>query len=113
MGDDTVPLWDYRLGAGAPRCRDSSAGAIMAAGLYILASISEGKEKERWVAFADRLLDGLIKTCDLSDDREALGLLAHGAAHVPAGRDDSMLPYGDYYFIEALMRSAGHEQFFW
>jgi len=113
MGDDAVPVWDYRLGAGAPRCRDSSAGAIMAAGLYILGSISEGKEKERWVAFADRLLDGLITTCDLSDDHEALGLLAHGAAHVPAGRDDSMLPYGDYYFIEALMRSLGHDQFFW
>ena len=111
MGDDTVPVWDYKLTTGEPRWRDSSAGAIMAAGLYILASISE--DKERWIAFADRLLDGLITTCDLSKDPDALGLLAHGAAHVSAGRHDNMLPYGDYYFMEALMRSLGHNQFFW
>ena len=85
----------------------------MAAGLYILASISEDKQKQRWVAFADRLLDGLITSCDLSTDPQALGLLAHGAAHVSAGRNDNMLPYGDYYFMEALMRSLGHNQFFW
>jgi unsaturated chondroitin disaccharide hydrolase len=113
MGVDTVPVWDYKLPAGEPRWRDSSAGAIMAAGLYMLASISEDKEKERWVAFADRLLDGLITTCDLSKDPDALGLLAHGATHVSAGRHDNMLPYGDYYFMEALMRSLGHNQFFW
>jgi unsaturated chondroitin disaccharide hydrolase len=113
MGENTVPVWDYRLTTGEPAWRDSSAGAIMAAGLYILASISEDKEKKRWVAFADRLLDGLITSCDLSADPAALGLLAHGAAHVSAGRNDNMLPYGDYYFMEALMRSLGHNQFFW
>ena len=43
----------------------------------------------------------------------AQGLLAHGAAHVTAGFADNMLPYGDYYFMEALMRSLGHTQFFW
>jgi unsaturated chondroitin disaccharide hydrolase len=113
MGEDTVPVWDYRLPSGEPTWRDSSAGAVMAAGLYLLASISEDQEKEHWIAFADRLLDGLITTCDLSKDPEALGLLAHGAAHVSAGRHDNMLPYGDYYFMEALMRSLGHDQFFW
>jgi unsaturated chondroitin disaccharide hydrolase len=113
MGADAVPVWDYKLPPGAPTWRDSSAAAIMAAGLYILASISRDNEKDRWVAFADRLLDGLITTCDLTADPAGLGLLAHGAAHVGAGRHDNMLPYGDYYFMEALMRSLGHNQFFW
>jgi unsaturated chondroitin disaccharide hydrolase len=113
IGDDTVPVWDYKLPAGERTWRDSSAGAIMAAGLYILASISEDSEKRRWLAFADRLLDGLIDTCDLTKTSGALGLLAHGAANVPAGRCDNMLPYGDYYFMEGLMRSLGHDQFYW
>ena len=85
----------------------------MAAGLYILASISEESEQRRWSAFADRLISGLLEHCDLTHDPDSLGLLAHGAAHVPAGRHDNMLPYGDYYFMEALMRSVGHQQFFW
>lgn len=113
MGGDTVPVWDYALPAGEALWRDSSAGAIMAAGLHLLASISGGEERERWAAFADRLLDGLITTCDLTQDPKSLGFLAHGAANVPAGRHDNMLPYGDYYFMEALMRSLGHNQFFW
>ena len=113
MGADRVPVWDYRLPADAKRWRDSSAGAVMAAGLYILAGVTQGTEAERWRAFADRLIAGLLDDCDLTEDPAAHGLLAHGAAHVGAGVADTMLPYGDYYFMEALMRSLGHTQFFW
>lgn len=110
---DAVPVWDYRLPAGETPWRDSSAGAVMAAGLYILAASTSGAEAERWRGFADRLVGGLLDACDLTEDPTAHGLLAHGAAHVPAGIADAMLPYGDYYFMEALMRSLGHTQFFW
>ncbi|MFT4173988.1 MAG: glycoside hydrolase family 88 protein [Rhodocyclaceae bacterium] len=113
MGQDTVPVWDYFLPADAKPWRDSSAGAIMAAGLYILASVSDDEGRQRWTAFADRLVDGMLEHCDLSGDPRAHGILAHGAAHVRAGMHDNMLPYGDYYFMEALMRSQGHTQFFW
>ena len=113
MGADRVPVWDYALPAGETRWRDSSAGAIMAAGLYILAGATEGTEADRWRAFADRLLDGLIEECDLTGNPAAQGLLAEGAAHVSAGRSNTMLPYGDYYYMEALMRSLGHASFFW
>ncbi|GBU09414.1 glycosyl hydrolase [Gammaproteobacteria bacterium] len=112
MGDDLVPVWDYKLSKDEIPYKDSSAGAIMAAGLYILASVSTD-DAPRFTAFADRLLNGLIETCDLTKDPKALGLLAHGASHVGAGYADNMLPYGDYYFMEALMRSLGHNHFFW
>jgi unsaturated chondroitin disaccharide hydrolase len=113
MGDDKVPVWDYRVADAASAPRDSSAAAIMAAGVYNLASLCDPDEARRWQAFGDRLLAGLLDTCDLTAEATALGLLAHGAAHVKAGYSDNMLPYGDYYFMEALMRSLGHTQFFW
>ncbi|WP_162895028.1 glycoside hydrolase family protein [Rhizobium terrae] len=113
MGDDRVPVWDYSVPEPKTDHRDSSAAAIMAAGLFILADIDEAEEAARWHDFGNRLLDGLLDTCDLTGDPDALGLLAHGAAHVKAGFADTMLPYGDYYFMEALMRSLGHRQFFW
>lgn len=85
----------------------------MAAGLFLLASQTEGEEAARWRRFALRCLNGLIETCDLTCDPQAEGLLGHGAAFVTAGRSDTMLPYGDYYFMEALMRAQGHTEFFW
>jgi len=32
---------------------------------------------------------------------------------VGLGRADTLLPYGDYYYLEALMRAVGHSEFFW
>lgn len=113
MGDDRVPAWDYAAPDRRTAPRDSSAGAIMAAGLFILARLTEGEEAARWLGFAHRLLDGLLDTCDLTQDPRAHGFLAHGAAHVRAGYSDTMLPYGDYYFMEALLRALGHTEFFW
>jgi unsaturated chondroitin disaccharide hydrolase len=113
MGDDTVPVWDYAVPDRQSAPRDSSAGAIMAAGLFILASLTEDEEAARWRGFANRLLDGLLDTCDLTKNPRAHGFLAHGAAHVRAGFSDTMLPYGDYFFMEALMRALGHTEFFW
>jgi unsaturated chondroitin disaccharide hydrolase len=86
---------------------------ITEAGVYLLAAQVPTGEAAGWRAFGDRLIDGLLSTCDLTQTPNAQGFLAYGAAHVPAGRCDSMLPYGDYYFMEALMRSLGHKSFFW
>ncbi|WP_373235549.1 glycoside hydrolase family 88 protein [Cohaesibacter celericrescens] len=114
LGTDSVPVWDFSLASHETPHLDSSAAAVMAAGLYLLSDQDiPNEESDHWRAFGNRLLDGLLETCDLTTTEGAQGLLAHGAAHVPAGRCDAMLPYGDYYFIEALMRSQGHTQFFW
>ncbi|EJN02219.1 Glycosyl Hydrolase Family 88 [Phyllobacterium sp. YR531] len=113
MGSSNVPVWDFGVPDSANAPRDSSAGAIMAAGVYIIADLVPDAEAARWKALADRLLQGLLDECDLTKNPQAEGLLAHGAAHVTAGYADTMLPYGDYYFMEALMRSLGHTEFFW
>ena len=113
LGGDQVPVWDYALTQTKDAARDSSAAAVMAAGVYLLATQCAPEEAARWWAFGDRLLGGLLELCDLTTNPNALGLLAHGAAHVKAGYSDNMLPYGDYYYMEALMRSLGHTNFFW
>jgi unsaturated chondroitin disaccharide hydrolase len=113
MGDATVPVWDYALPADGTHPIDSSAAAVMAAGVLMLADLVPQNEAAEWRDFGHHLLDGLLAECDLTTDPTAQGLLAHGAGHVPAGREDAMLPYGDYYFMEALMRAQGHRNFFW
>ena len=59
------------------------------------------------------MLLGLVENCDITGDPSSQGLLKDGAAFVDLGRAENMLPYGDYYYLEALMRSVGHVDFFW
>ena len=114
LPDDGVPLWDYKLAPERHPYRDSSAGAITAAGLYTLArGFGPGSEATRYTALADRMLLGLVEHCDISGLPNAEGLLGEGAAFVDLGRSDTLLPYGDYYYVEALMRAVGHSVFPW
>ena len=113
LGESLVPVWDYDLQDDGTQPIDSSASAITAAGVLMLADLVPGDEALHWRTFAHRLLHGLLSQCDLTATAGAHGFLAHGAGHVPAGRSDTMLPYGDYYFMEALMRAEGHRDFFW
>ena len=114
LPEDGVPLWDYNLTTDDKPYRDSSAGAITAAGLYALARCyGDCADGTKYTALADKMLHGLVMNCDLTHDPDAEGLLKDGAAFVGLGRADNLLPYGDYYYVEALMRSVGHSEFFW
>lgn len=127
--DDGVPVWDYRLPADEIQYKDSSAGAITAAGFMLIAQCLEDKaellsrDSEEHISLLEEahqfsnwglyVLQGLMNQCDLCDNPTAEGLLAHGASFVKVGLCDNMLPYGDYYYLEALMRAHGYRNFFW
>ncbi|MGD8109256.1 glycoside hydrolase family 88 protein [Vibrio sp. TRT 17S01] len=114
ISDDGVPVWDYSLPANEIQYKDSSAGAITAAGLLLISQcITDAEEAKQYRDWGLYLLQGLIDTCDVTHDEKALGLLAHGASFVKVGLCDNMLPYGDYYYLEALMRANGYQKFFW
>ena len=111
---DGVPLWDYDLPSDRPPYRDTSAGAVTAAGLYTLAqAYGHGPQVAKYTALADRILLGLVENYAIAAVPQAQGLLKEGAAFVDLGRADNLLPYGDYYYLEALMRAVGHTEFFW
>jgi unsaturated chondroitin disaccharide hydrolase len=114
LSDDGVPLWDYRLTPDAPQYRDSSAGAIMAAGLFALAdALGEGSNADRYRASAQTIIATLMRAYTTADEPHAEGLLVHGASHVSAGRADAMLPYGDYFYLEALLRALDRTHGYW
>lgn len=110
MPGEGVPLWDLRLPAGQPRWRDSSAGAIAASALLRLSDL-RGSALHR--AAARKLMDALEATCVVAD-REAEGLLDHGALHVPKGwATDEYLIFGDCFWLEALLASEGRGVDLW
>lgn len=105
MPSDGIPYWDF----GAPgEERDTSAGSILASALIELASFVPGEAGSRYRAFAVKQLLALA-----SDDYFAKPgengnfLLKHGVGHKPGNSEiDVPLDYGDYYFLEALIRFA-------
>lgn len=114
LPENGVPIWDYLLPEHETQYLDSSAGAVTAAGMLMIADFcDDAEEKEYFRQWACHMLAGLMKHCDLTETPEALGLLSDGASFVHQGLCKNMLPYGDYYYMEALMRASGHTQFFW
>ena len=103
MPADGIPYWDF----GAPgEERDSSAGSIMASGLLELSTFVEGEKGKVYRAFAVKQLLSLASDEYFSKGDE-IGhfLLKHGVGHKPGNSEiDTPLDYGDYYFLEALLR---------
>ena len=103
MPEDGIPYWDY----GAPgEERDSSAGSIMASGLLELANYVDAEKGVMYRNFAVKQLLSLASPAYFSEGDE-IGhfLLKHGVGAKPLGSEiDTPLNYGDYYFLEALMR---------
>ena len=103
MPADGVPYWDF----GAPgEERDSSAGAIMASALIELSQFVGGEKGAAYRAFAVKQLLALASD-DYFSKGDEIGhfLLKHGVGHKPGKSEiDTPLDYGDYYFLEALLR---------
>ena len=103
MPEDGVPFWDY----GAPgEERDSSAGAIMASALLELAELVPAEKRACYRAFAVKQLTTLASPEYFSSgDENGHWLLKHGVGAKPMNSEiDTPLNYGDYYFLEALLR---------
>jgi unsaturated chondroitin disaccharide hydrolase len=121
--DDLIPVWDYLLPEHEIQYKDTSAGAVTSAGMFLLAEVLEfhGKyeESRKYSDFALKMLIALREKYDLTHQNDAYGLLSNGASFVKNADEqnqylaNAMLPYGDYYYFEATLRALGHTRFFW
>ena len=105
MPADKIPYWDYDATDIPNTYRDASAAAILCSALLELAKYSNKTQQKEYMDVAITILKSLS-----SSYRAAMGtnggfILKHGVGHLPAKSEvDVPLTYGDYYFIEALIR---------
>jgi unsaturated chondroitin disaccharide hydrolase len=102
---DSVPYWDFD----APRIpnepRDSSAAAIAASGLLELAALEPDPARAaRYRGVAESIIASLSSERYLARGQPTQAILLHGTQDKPKGNFDTGLSFGDYYFIEALLR---------
>lgn len=106
LPDDLVCCWDLVF-TEAPHERDSSAAAIAACGLLELARALPlaDPDREAYEAAALAMVETLGERYLLPLGDPGTGILAHGVYHMPnrVGVDEACI-WGDYFFLEALVR---------
>jgi unsaturated chondroitin disaccharide hydrolase len=106
LPDDCVPYWDFFAPDIPDEPRDSSAAAIAASGLLELSTLVRDNDKrERYHTAALNILSSLCSPEYLTEGTGSFGILRHGTGSKPHNSEiDVSLIYGDYYFLEALLR---------
>ncbi|MFC4598436.1 glycoside hydrolase family 88 protein [Cohnella hongkongensis] len=114
LPEDDVPYWDFRLPPEEKRHRDSSAAAIAASGLLLLAGLVEPLEAQTYREPAVRMLESLYRSYGAWDRPDEEGLVVEGTSHYPEGKNVGVpLIYGDFFFVEGLARLRGGGTIFW
>jgi unsaturated chondroitin disaccharide hydrolase len=103
---DNVPYWDFQAPGIPNEPRDSSAGAIAASGMLELSTlVKDKKAAEKYRRAALDILTSLCSSRYLAEGTTSPAILLHATGSKPHKSDvDVSLIYGDYYFLEALLR---------
>ncbi len=108
--EDGLPYWDLCFMDGEEP-RDSSAAAIAVCGILEMKQYCKGGLGLKYQKYADTLLKALIEQCAVTDPSESNGVLLHGVYQKASPYNeitdygvDECNCWGDYFYMEALMR---------
>ncbi len=105
---DGVPYWDFNDPKIPDTYRDASAGAVMASALLELKNYVGKEQKERYYKQAEKILSTLSTPEYLASSGNCNFIIKHCVGNWPKGKAtgeiDVPINYGDYYYLEAIMR---------
>ena len=109
-----IAYWDLIYGDGSGEPWDSSASAIAICGLLEIAELVPSESlAQHYRAEAQRICLSLIQSCS-GELQEGNALLLHGVYSKPEERsvDEGNL-WGDYFYLEALLRLTNNWNRYW
>lgn len=112
---DMVPFWDFIYTDGDDEPRDSSSAAIAACGIMEMANHlpPEACGMQGYLDKTAEMMRSMVKNYAATYESGEEGLLLHSTAGKPQGDYDSCLPYGDYFYLESLMRATRNWKRYW
>lgn len=107
LPSDKVPYWDFDDVKIPHAPRDSSAAAIICSALLELRGYVDAPAATSYTTFAETQLRSLASPAYLAEPGTNGGfLLKHATGNHPKNSEiDVPINYGDYYFLEALVRA--------
>lgn len=103
LPENRIPYWDFTFTDANPDIRDTSAGAIFACGLLELCSHVSDEEAAKYRNIAEEIIAKLFESYTTRDLKESNGVLKEGMYHRNDGAGECVI-WGDYYYMEALVR---------
>ncbi len=112
---DYVCHWDLAL-LGTDALRDSSSAAIAVCGLLELVKhlpVTD-PDRARYQQWAEGIMSSLTKHYLAGSDEACNGLLKHSVYHLASNKGvDECSSWGDYFYVEALMRVTQSWKLYW
>ncbi|WP_072569750.1 glycoside hydrolase family 88 protein [Enterobacter sp. SA187] len=115
LPEDYVCHWDLAL-LGTDALRDSSSAAIAVCGLLELVKhlpVTD-PDRARYQQWAEGIMSSLTKHYLAGNDEACNGLLKHSVYHLASNKGvDECSSWGDYFYVEALMRVTQSWKLYW
>jgi unsaturated chondroitin disaccharide hydrolase len=112
LNGDAVPVWDFKLPAGAEPLRDSSAAAIAVCGISELAR--HGGQDSKFFHSTRPILLRLCAEDYFDSDPDCPGMLRNAQIGDGVGKaKNAYTSWGDYYLMEALSRELDLSEPWW
>lgn len=120
LPEDYIPYWDFTFTSGSEP-RDSSAAAIAVCGMHEMKKHIDIETKKKQLDFyIENIMTHLIKNYSAKSTENTNGLLYHGTyakkteynTCTEAGVDECVI-WGDYFYLEALMRLYKNWNLYW
>lgn len=120
LSADFIPYWDLVFKEGSDQPKDSSAAAIAACGMLEMAEYLPADKAAYYRCQAEKTADALLNTCAVSSPSVSNGLLMHGVYAKSSPYNpvedrgvDECSTWGDYFFMELLMRLSTEWKAYW
>ncbi len=117
---DLVPYWDLEFMSGNEQPRDSSSASIAACGMLEMAKYLEKEEAAFYQETAAKYIRSLYDSYAVKDEKISNGLVLHStySNHSPYNTCnhygvDECNSWGDYFYMEALMRMHKDWEVYW
>lgn len=117
---DLVPYWDFSFTDGSDEPRDSSAAAIAVCGMLEMAKYLDEKDAEYYKSNAEKILKSLIDNYSVKDSSISNGQLLHGVYAKKSEFNtvnnrgvDECNTWGDYFYLEAIVRCIKDWNLYW
>ncbi len=118
---DLVAYWDMDFTDGSGEPKDSSATAIAACGMLEMAKYLPAEKAAYYTDIAYQMAAALIHGYAVKDSSQSNGLLLHGvyakaSPYNPIPQDrgvDECNTWGDYFYMELLMRLMKDWELYW